>query len=94
VLFASNNYSSDPKTYGDLTIHLTNAAVADRTNMQNAVNSMLLTDLWELLKRDYKANPEAIWKKIVDIMAKLTLSEMCDKEFDVQTSGTFRYYWC
>jgi len=88
VLFASNNYSSDPKTYGDLTIHLTNAAVADRTKKQNAVNSMLLTDLWELLKRDYKANPEAIWKKIVDIMAKLTLSEMCDKEFDVLTSGT------
>ena len=28
VLFASNNYSTDPNTYSDLTIHLTNLSAA------------------------------------------------------------------
>lgn len=88
VLFASNNYSMDPRTYSDLTIHLTNAAVADRTKNQNVVNSMLLTDLWEVLKKEYKADPDDIWRKIVDIMTKLVLSEQCDREPDVQPSGT------
>ena len=87
VLFASSNYSTDPSTYSDLTIHLTNAAVADRTKKQNVVNSMLLTDLWEVLKREYKADPDDIWRKI-DIMTKLVLSEQCDREPDVQPSGT------
>ena len=88
VLFASSNYSTNPNTFKDLSIHLTNAAVADRSKKQNVMNSMLVTDFWELLRKVYKVNTNSIWKKIVDIMAKVVLSQQCEGEFEVRTSGT------
>ena len=88
VLFASSNYSNNPKTFNDLTIHLTNAAVADRTKRQSVVNSLLLSDLWKILEGEHKVDTKEIWKKTIDIMTKVVLSEQCDKDFDVRLSGT------
>lgn len=88
VLFASSIYSSDPETYRDMTIHLTNAAVADRNRRQNVINSMLLSDLWQLLREEYGVDTSAIWDRIVDMMVKVVLSEQCDKEFEVRSLGT------
>ena len=82
VLFASNNYSSDPQTMKNFRIHLTNAAVADRTQRQSVSNSMLLSDLWRLLESDYKIDTGRLWTKIIDVMTKIVLSEQCDKEAD------------
>lgn len=88
VLLASSNYSSDPNTYRDLSKHLTNAAVADRVDKRSSSNSMLLSELWRVLKADYDIDTGAIWSKIKDMMAKLVLSEQCDKPLDTRTSGT------
>ena len=88
VLFASSNYSSDPSTYKDMGVHLTNAAVADRNKRQSAGNSMLLSELWDTLQRDYGVNTSSIWSKITDIMAKLVLSEQCERELEKWISGT------
>ena len=88
VLFASSNYSTDPRTFDDLSVHLTNAAVADRTKKQSTVNSMLLSDLWEVLRNSYSIDTAAVWERIVDIMRKVVLSEQCDKELEVRLSGT------
>ena len=88
VLFASRNYSSDPKNLENLGIHLTNAAVADRTKRQSVSNSMLLSELWTLLKMEYKVDTDKIWSEIVNIMIKIVLSEQCDREFNVIRSGT------
>ena len=88
VLFASSNYSNDPNTYKDLKVHLTNAAVADRTQKQSAQNSMLLSDLWTILKTEYSVDTSLVWTKITDIMAKIVLSEQCDKDLDTRLSGT------
>ncbi len=89
VLFASRNYSSDPSSLDNLGIHLTNAAVADRTKQQHISNSMLLSELWTLLETEYKIDTGKIWSEIVSIMTKIVLSEQCDKEFDAQVkSGT------
>ncbi len=88
VLFASGNYSLDPKSYKDMSVHLTNAAVADRNRKQNVINSILLTDLWENLRVKNGVDTSAIWKRIMDIMAKVVLSERCDKDFDVRPLGT------
>ncbi len=88
VLFASSNYSTDPNTYNDLSKHLTNAAVADRAEIQSSDNSMLLSELWHALETDYNIDTNSIWNKIIDIMAKLVLSEQCDRQIDTRTSGT------
>lgn len=88
VLFASSNYSSDPSTYKDMAVHLTNAAVADRNKRQSAGNSMLLSELWETLERDYSVDTRSTWSKITDIMAKLVLSEQCERQLDNRISGT------
>ena len=88
VLFASRNYSNDPKSLQNLEIHLTNAAVADRTKRQSVSNSMLLSELWTLLETEYKLDTSKIWSEIVSIMTKIVLSEQCDREFDIIRSGT------
>lgn len=88
VLFASRNYSSDPHSLQELSIHLTNAAVADRTKRQSVSNSMLLSELWSLLQTDYKVDTGRIWNEIVNIMTKVVLSEQCDRELDAIRSGT------
>ena len=74
VLFAATNYSNDKETFKDLSVHLTNAAIADRSNKQSLSNSMLLSALymWELLEHQYT---EAVWRQIGDIMAKLVLTQ-------------------
>ena len=87
VLFASSNYSTDPYTLQNLRIHLTNAAVADRTNRQSVSNSMLLSELWNLLETEYEINTEKIWSDIVDIMTKIVLSETCDGKMSAVNSG-------
>ena len=88
VLFASRNYSSNPNSLQNLGIHLTNAAVADRTNRQSVSNSMLLSELWALLKTEYRIDTDKIWSEIVSIMTKIVLSEQCDRELNVIKSGT------
>ena len=88
VLFASRNYSSDPESLENLGIHLTNAAVADRTKQQSISNSMLLSELWTLLETEYKIDTGKIWNEIVNIMTKIVLSEQCDRKFDDIKSGT------
>ncbi len=88
VMFAANNYTSNPETYRNLSIHLTNAAVADRANNQRVANSMLLSELWRLLEEVYHIDTNNIWQEIVDITAKLILSEECDKPLDFRLPGT------
>ena len=88
VLLAASNYSDNLSSYSDLSVHLTNAAVADRTKHQHIANSMLLSDLWKLLREEHSVDTGKIWQEIIDIMGKLVLSEQCDKELDVRTPGT------
>lgn len=88
VLLAANNYTTDPSTFTDLSVHLTNAAVADRTRNQRAANSLLLSELWEQLEGVYHIDREEIWQEIVHMMAKLVLSEECDRPLEIRTPGT------
>ena len=88
VLFAASNYSSQIETYHDLSIHLTNAAVAERNNRQSVSNSMLLSELWSLLQSSYGVDTEAVWKRILDVMIKLVLTEQCWNELEMRTPGT------
>ena len=87
VLFASMNYTTDADSFNVLSIHLTNAAVADRAKQITRQNSMLLTDLWPLLKVQ-KINTHVIWNKITDAMIKLVFSEQCERDYEKRISGT------
>ena len=90
VLFASSAYSNGSDTYSDLSKHLTNAAVADRTSNQNTANSILLSELWTLLDAKYGAGTSsAAWEKIRDAMSKVVLSQQCAEEgLEGRVSGT------
>ena len=88
VLFASSNYSSDPLTFADLSVHLTNAAVADRSKQQNVMNSMLLSELWRELSKDYRADVGTIWQSILDMMTKVVLSQQCSEDYEVRLPGS------
>jgi len=87
VLFASMNYTQDTSSYAKLSVHLTNAAVADRTNSQSRQNSMLLSELWDVLKTQ-SIDVNKIWSRIADAMVKLVFSAQCSKEYDHRLSGT------
>ena len=84
VLLASSNYTE--KSFDDLSIHLTNAAVADRERKQSETNSMLLTDLWDLLK--FKTNITRMWDEIKNILAKVVLSQNCNSKTESRPPGT------
>lgn len=88
VLFATSKYSSDPLTYSNLSIHLTNAAVADREMRQDQANSMLLTELWRIMDTEYHYNTTDIWQSIKQVMAKVVLSQSCEEEFEQRQSRT------
>lgn len=88
VLFAANNYTTDPEQYQNYSIHLTNAAVAERTRNQRESNSMLLSELWKHLEEVYDINSHKIWNEIIDIMAKIVLSEECEQPLDLRIPGT------
>ena len=87
VLFASMNYTANTNSFNMLSVHLTNAAVADRSKTITRQNSMLLSDLWLLLEAQ-NIDIHAIWNKIIDAMIKLVLSEQCNKDYDKRISGT------
>lgn len=87
VLFASMNYTLNTDNFNMLSVHLTNAAVADRTKTITRQNSMLLTDLWLLLEAQ-NIDTRAIWDKIIDAMIKLVFSEQCEKDYEKRISGT------
>ncbi len=89
VLFAANNYSFNHQTYNDLTIHLTNAAVADREMKQDATNSMLLSELWNIMADQYHSyNVSSVWQNIKEIMTKLVKSQSCKEELELRVSKT------
>ena len=88
VLFAASNYSDSRETLHDLSIHLTNAAIADRTSKQSASNSMLLSELWEVLESRYGVDRDSVWTQIIDIMAKLILTQQCEGELEARVPGT------
>lgn len=87
VLLAANNYTTNMSSYNDLSIHLTNAAVADRTRNRRVANSMLLSQLWRHLEAEH-VDTSRIWQEIVSIMSKLVLSEQCDEPLEIRTPGT------
>lgn len=86
VLFASSNYTFG--SFEDLSVHLTNAAVADRERKQSKTNSMLLSEFWDVLKYEYRLNKTDIWSKVKNISAKVVLSHSCDRETELRTAGT------
>lgn len=88
VLFATSNYSNENDSYEDLTIHLTNAAVADRKGRQSASNNMLLTELWQQLEKEYHHDWLAVWQEIKDILAKTVISQQCEETFELRVPGT------
>ena len=92
VLFAVNKYSEDLSMFKNLSIHLTNAAVADRTKKgkrsSSSSNSMLLSELWKQIYETYNVNTSNIWIDIKDVLTKVVLSEECDKPLDLRTPGT------
>lgn len=77
VLFASSNYTNNSNSYSNLNVHLTNAAVADREDKLHVRNSLLLTDLWNILKTTFKVNKTNLWGNIKGVMSKLVLSQSC-----------------
>ena len=87
VLFASMNYTTNANSFNMLSVHLTNAAVADRAKTITRQNSMLLTDLWPLLEA-HKIDTNVIWNKITDAMIKLVFSEQCERDYEKRISGT------
>ena len=88
VLFAAKNYSRDSHTFQDLSTHLTNAAIADRSNKQATSNSMLLSDLWRKLQQQYRVDTKTLWLQIMDIMRKLVLTQQCRGELEARAPGT------
>ena len=88
VLFAASNYSDNTDTFWDLSVHLTNAAIADRTNKQSSSNSMVLTELWRVLADEYGVDIQAVWRDIKDLVAKLVLSQQCESELEAREPGT------
>ena len=88
VLFAASNYSTSLESLQDLNVHLTNAAIADQTNKQSKSNSMLLSELWEVLQQRYSIDTSAVWAQIMDIMAKVVLTQQCETELEARTPGT------
>lgn len=88
VLMAASNYTNDVSSYRDFSVHLTNAAVADRTGNQCVANSMLLSDLWQHLAAAHHVDTGKIWQEIVAVMAKIVLSEECDRPLEMRTPGT------
>ena len=87
VLLASSNYTASRRSVRDMSIHLTNAAVADRSGKQSVSNSMLLSDLWSLMK-DQGINITVVWNKITDALVKLTLGQQCFKPFESRELGS------
>lgn len=88
VLLAATNYTTDPSSYGDLSVHLTNAAVADRNKNQQVGNSMLLSELWQRLRSRRGIDTAKIWEEIKKVMVRMVLSEKCDKPLESRAPGT------
>lgn len=88
VLFATSNYSNENDSYKDPTIHLTNAAVADRIGRQSASNNMLLTELWQQLEKEHHLNWPAVWQEIKEVLAKTVISQQCEQPFELRAPGT------
>ena len=88
VLFASSNYTNKLDSFQNLGIHLTNAAVADRQGKESNSNSMLLSELWDLLKHDHHLNVSSIWEKIKLVLTKVVSSQGCPEELEIRTPGT------
>ena len=86
VLFAISNYTSNHNSLNDLSIHLTNAAVADRERRESVTNSMLLTELWKVL--ELKVNVSYVKEEIKSIMSKLVLSQGCGGVLETRSPGT------
>ncbi|XP_019855248.1 PREDICTED: tubulin polyglutamylase TTLL4-like [Amphimedon queenslandica] len=86
VLFAISNYTSNHNSLKDLSIHLTNAAVADREKRESVTNSMLLTELWKVL--ELKVNISYVKEEIKSVMSKLVLSQGCGGVLETRSPGT------
>ena len=88
VLFATSNYTINRESLSDLSIHLTNAAVADREKRESTTNSMLLTELWQILELSYKVNSSNLKEEIKSVISKLVLSQGCNVELEARSPGT------
>ena len=82
VLFATSNYTINRESLSDLSIHLTNAAVADREKRESTTNSMLLTELWQILELSYKVNSSNLKEEIKSVISKLVLSQGCNVKLE------------
>ena len=87
VLLASRNYSSSEGAFGDPAVHLTNAAVSDRSGQQAPNNSILLSELWETLS-SRGVDVHSVWKAVMDVIVKLVLGQQCFQPFEHREPGT------
>ena len=87
VLLASRNYTSSAEAFGDPAVHLTNAAVADRSGQQSSSNSILLSELWEVLS-SRGIDVHSVWKAVKDAMVKLVMGQQCFQPFEHRVPGT------
>lgn len=73
-----------------MTVHLTNAAVADRSQMQHQVNGWLLSELWQHLEKQLgKDDLRSVQRKIDDALLKLAMtSQLSDGGFESRPSGS------
>ena len=89
VLFASREYAwVNEQDLRDMSKQLTNAAVADRLQRSSRVNSMLFSELLELMATEYGADTHQLIRDIEDLMTKLVLSQQCDREYEYHSTGT------
>ena len=88
VLFATSNYTINCESLSDLSIHLTNAAVADREKRESTTNSMLLTELWQILELSYKVNSSNLKEEIKSVISKLVLIQGCNVKLEARSPGT------
>ena len=88
VLFATSNYTINCESLSDLSIHLTNAAVADREKRESTTNSMLLTELWQILELSYKVKSSELKEEIKSVISKLVLSQGCNVKLEARSPGT------
>jgi hypothetical protein len=87
VLLASSNYTENRNSFNDISVHLTNAAAADRSGKQSVSNSMLLSELWGIM-RDKGMDVTAVWNDIMDALIKLTLGQQCFQPFENRELGS------
>eukprot|EP00040_Diaphanoeca_grandis_P029910 m.176030 g.176030 ORF g.176030 m.176030 type:complete len:593 (+) comp31841_c1_seq1:93-1871(+) len=86
LLTASKNFTTDPRFYTDLQVHLSNSAMSNDTQHKT---SLRLSDFWLWLGAQSEAPTQAVvWQRVSDVVGKLVMSSQIKD--DGHASESFR----